>query len=89
MRREPNPITREKKRQVVLTPLLVSKDDCEVVCVAIRDPDTREIVATALDGRDLARKAGIPLERAKEIIAQAVKAVDMLKAQPRPDPTAN
>lgn len=77
------------KQQVVLTPLLISRDDCDVVCIAIRDPVSHEIVATALDGHDLAQKANIPLERAKEIVAQAVKAADSLKSQPRPDPTAN
>jgi hypothetical protein len=67
------------KRQVVLTPLLIRRGDCEVVCVAIRDPDTQEIVGKALSGHELAEKAGIPLARAQEIFAKALKAAEEMK----------
>jgi len=53
--------------RVLLTPLAISDDQGHFVCIAIRDPETDEIVDTVVTSYDLAEKADIPLEEARRI----------------------
>jgi len=44
--------------RVLLTPLAISDDQGHFVCIAIRDPETDEIVDTVVTNHDLSEKAG-------------------------------
>ena len=55
------------RKPVVLTPLSFDNGKSQVVGIFIRDPDTYEIVAQALDRVTFAEKAGLPRELASEI----------------------
>jgi len=60
-----------KSRRVLLTPLAISDDQGHFVCIAIRDPETEEIIETVVTSHDLAEKAGIPLDEARRIFQAA------------------
>ncbi len=62
--------------RVLLTPLAVADDQGHFVCIAIRDPETEQIVDTAVTSYDLAEKAGISLEDAQRIFQAARDAAD-------------
>lgn len=64
------------KRRVLLTPLAISDDQGHFICIAIRDPQTEEIIETAVTSGELAAKAGIPLQEAQEIFKAAYAAAD-------------
>ncbi len=64
-------------KKVLLTPLAISDDQGHFVCIAIRDPDTQEIVDTAVTSDALAEKAGIPIEQARQIFQTAQKVADL------------
>ena len=61
---------------MLLTPLAIEDDQGHFVGIAIRDPDTEEIVDTAVTSHVLAERAGIPLEDARRIFAAAREAAD-------------
>lgn len=63
-------------RKVLLTPLVIVDDDGYFVCIAIRDPQTQEIIDKAVTSDALAEKAGIPLEQARRIFQAAQEAAD-------------
>lgn len=63
-------------RRVLLTPLAVHDDQGHFICIAIRYPETEEIVETVFTSHDLAEKAGIPLEKAQRIFRAARDAAD-------------
>ena len=69
-------------RRVLLTPLAVADDQGHFVCIAIRDPETEEIVDTVVTSHDLAEKAGIPLADAQRVFRDAQTAADRRLAAP-------
>lgn len=48
----------------------------QVNCIAIRVPQTEEVMATAVASHDLTEKAGIPLAEAQRILQAAQAAAD-------------
>jgi hypothetical protein len=66
-----------KPSRVLLTPLAISDDQGHFVCIAIRDPETEEIVNTVVTSHDLAEKAGIPLDEAQRIFRAARDVADL------------
>jgi hypothetical protein len=64
------------KRRVLLTPLAIADDQGHFVCIAIRHPETGEIVDIVVASHDLAEKAGIPLAEAQRILQAAQAAAD-------------
>ena len=65
-----------KPNQVLLTPLAISDDRGHFICIAIRDPETEEIVETVITSHDLAEKTGMSLEKARRIFQAAQQAAD-------------
>ena len=63
-------------RRVLLTPLRIEAAEGDVVCVAVRNPVSQEIIALTLSAHDLSEKADIPLLRAQEIFEAALRADD-------------
>jgi len=70
-----------KPSQVLLTPLAIADDQGHFVCIAIRDPQTKEIMDTVVTSHDLAEKAGIPLDEARRIFQAAQDAADQRLAR--------
>ena len=70
-----------KPSRVLLTPLAISDDQGHFVCIAIRDPETEEIVDTVVTSHDLAEKAGIPLDEARRVFQAAQQAADRRLAE--------
>lgn len=61
-------------REVLLPPLKIDATGSDVVCIAVRNSLSEEIIALTLSAHDLAEKADIPLPRAQEIFEAALRA---------------
>jgi hypothetical protein len=64
-----------------LTPLAVHDDQGHFLCIAIRDPETEQIVETVFTSYDLAEKADIPLAAAQRIFRDTQAAYRRLTAR--------
>lgn len=64
-------MSNQRKPPVLLTPLAINDGQGHFVCIAIRDPDTEEIIETVVTSYDLAEKVGIALDEAQNIFESA------------------
>ena len=61
-------------RKVLLTPLALFDQQTLLICIAIRDPETQEIVDQTFTPNELANKAALPLATAQALFDQALYA---------------
>lgn len=63
-------------RKVLLTPLALVDQQTVLICIAIRDPETKDIVDQTFTANELAIKAALPLATAQALFEQAVYAAN-------------
>ena len=61
-------------RKVLLTPLAVFDQETLLICIAIRNPETKEIVEQTFTPGELASKTALPLATAQALFDQAFQA---------------
>ena len=61
-------------RKVLLTPLALFDQETLLICIAIRDPETQEIVDQTFTPGELASKAALPLVTAQALFDHAIHA---------------
>ncbi len=61
-------------RKVLLTPLAFCDQETMLICIAIRDTETQEIVDHTFTPSELASKAALPLATAQALFDHATQA---------------